>query len=593
MLSFKAATAPSAAARTCKRQKRLSHRSQLTFLDLVFDDYQVLNLAIVTMFDSLDDINKILEEDIGSDGNLNFDPIEDLDFLNDDLFTDPPPKLAPSSVSTPAFGSMGVSMTNRNSESSANATFDFKTRPSLANATFNFNSEPPLPKNGVSSFLQQHKQKQQSLIQRSMSTSAVRNHRASNGNNFASSSNATFDMKANNPVSSFLQRQNQLRDQRGHSALSKSYSTNSVRKRNFGTIDELQPNATFDEHEPLMSRNSVASFLKAKQSGPAISRSISTSLMKPSIQGFQQSEQTSHTLSAILSTHNLKKARMGPSEMYAGGNANFDSSMSSRSSTNPFMRTLSQSNSQAFASTKSSNPFIQQMGAKETKAMKSPLFVFERDNKEGSNHKGEEIEEPMDASLLHSSCKLYHDNLAVVESALGLDPSSVRRSIPTFCSRPSNSLWKRSGKEGKYCYPLNIALYFQSSLDIIRLLANSGPDVLAFNDGPDGAGSLAIAIACHSASWPVVQLLLAVNPRTASVADRHGNYPLHRILQTMPTEQTVTAIYEAYPEALVERNFHGKTPLDLAVHNVTCPEAVVNALQRKSYSRMERNAQHM
>lgn len=543
------------------------------------------------MFDGLDDINLILEEDVGSEGNLNFDPMEDLDFLNDDLFTDSAAKLAPSSVSTPSFGSSSFSMANRNSDSSANATFDFKNKPSLANSTFNFDSQPRLPRSGPGSFPRQRKQNPQSAVQRSASTSSVRNHRAFDGNNFASSSNATFESKASNPVASFLQRQNQLKEQRGHSALSKSYSTNSVRKRHFGTIDEHQPNATFDEQEPLMSRNSIASFLKAKQSGPALGRSVSTSLMKPNNQGFQQSEHTSHTLNAILSTHNLKKARMGPTEMNAGGNANFDIDLSSRSSTNPFLKTLSQSNSQALASSKSAHPFMQQLDRLQTKGMKSS-FVFERDNK-GSSRREEEIEGPMDAALLHSSCKLYHDNLAVVESALGLDPSSVRRSIPTLCSRPSNSLWKRSGKEGKYCYPLNIALYFQASLDILRLLANSGSDVLAFNDGPDGAGSLAIAIACHSASWPVVQLLLTVNPMSASVADRLGNYPLHRILQTMPTEQTVTAIYEAYPEALSKRNFHGKTPLDLAVHNVTCPEAVVNALQRRSYSRMERTAQHM
>ena len=545
------------------------------------------------MFDSLDDIKLILEEDMGSEGNMNFDPLEDLDFLNDDLFTDPVPKLAPSSVSTPSFGSSSFSLANRNSESSANATFDFKNKNSLANATFNFNGEfSRLPKSAAGPFSRQRKQNQETMLQRSMSTSSVRNNRAFDGNDFAPSSNATFETKTNNPVASFLQRQNQLKEQRGHSAMAKSYSTNSVRKRNFGTIDEHKPNATFDDHEPPMSRNSIASFLKAKQSGPAMGRSFSTSLIKPTSQVHQRSEQTSNTLNAILSTHNLKKPRMGSTEMNAGGNANFDVNMSSRSSTNPFMKTLSQGNSQALSSSKSSNPFMQQMGRLQTGTMKSS-FAFERDDNEGSNRREEDIEGPMDAALLHSSCKLYHDNLAVVESALGLDPSSVRRSIPTFCSRPSNSLWRRSGKEGKYCYPLNIALYFQASLDIIRVLANAGSDVLAFNDGPDGAGSLAIAIACHSASWPVVQLLLATNPMTASVADRLGNYPLHRILQTMPTEQTVTAIYEAYPEALSQRNFHGKTPLDLAVHNVTCPEAVVNALQRKSYSRMERNAQHL
>ncbi|GAX16747.1 hypothetical protein FisN_21Hh193 [Fistulifera solaris] len=545
------------------------------------------------MFDSLDDIKLILEEDMGSEGNLNFDPMEDLDFLNDDLFTDPAPKLAPSSVSTPSFGSSSFSMTSSIPESTANATFDFKTTSVNANATFSFNNEARLPKSGLGGLSRQRQQNSQSLVQRSMSTSSMRNHRSLAGNNFSSSSNATFETKSNNPVASFLQRQNLLKEQRGNASMAKSYSMNSVRKRNFGTIDEHKPNATFDDHEPLMSRNSIASFLKAKQSGPALGRSISTSLMKPTHQVLQQADHTSHTLNAILSTHNLKKARMGSTEMNGGGNANFDFDIGSRSSTNPFMKTLSQSNSQALSSSKSSNPFMQQMGRLQTKSMKS-AFVFERDNKEPSNQRGEEdIEGPMDEALLHSSCKLYHDNLAVVESALGLDPSAVRRSIPTFCSRQSNSLWKRSGKEGKYCYPLNIALYFQAPLDIIRLLANAGSDVLGFNDGPDGAGSLAIAISCHNASWPVVQLLLSVNHTTASVVDRLGNYPLHRILQSMPTEQTVTAIYEAYPEALTKRNFHGKTPLDLAVHNVTCPEAVVNALQRRSYSRMEREAQHM
>lgn len=201
------------------------------------------------------------------------------------------------------------------------------------------------------------------------------------------------------------------------------------------------------------------------------------------------------------------------------------------------------------------------------------------------------------ASLLHNSCKLYPDTLMVVESALQMDPQAIRRRIPTVCSATEkNSKQQRCRKRAateRFAFPINIALKCNASAEIIQLLAQAGPDVLAEQDGPDKASSLATALALEYDKG-IIQLLLKTNPACAETLDRHSNTPLHSLLrcQRIPLD-IVKLVYYAYPKALTTHNFHTQTPLDIAIRSSFCPEEVVNFLQSKTFSSLEEHATHM
>ena len=202
------------------------------------------------------------------------------------------------------------------------------------------------------------------------------------------------------------------------------------------------------------------------------------------------------------------------------------------------------------------------------------------------------IEAPsMDSdSLLHNSCKLYPETFGIVESALQLDPAAIRRRIPVVCNRMEDgdsSQRTSMRKQDTYHYPINIALTFGASLEIVKLLVKSGPDVLEKPDGPTKGGSLSIAIASN-AGLDVIDELVEGNRACASVADRHTNYPLHILARKRDvTVPMIARVHEAFPEALTKCNKNGATPLDIAIRFAGCPEHVLDFLQRLSFGRRE------
>jgi hypothetical protein len=199
------------------------------------------------------------------------------------------------------------------------------------------------------------------------------------------------------------------------------------------------------------------------------------------------------------------------------------------------------------------------------------------------------------ASLYLIAILVDPDTVAVVESAIAMDPEAVRRPIsivccmkgdgtdsvdraPTSASESKQQSRKQRAQE-RFHYPINIALKYNACYEIISLLAQSGPDVIALPDGPDRCTALATAIALERDAR-VIELLLTTNPEAAQVCDRQSNTPLHAAIRvSKPSPQVVEIVFRANPKALHEHNFHGETPLDMAVRNHSCSEAVIDFFQ--------------
>ena len=191
------------------------------------------------------------------------------------------------------------------------------------------------------------------------------------------------------------------------------------------------------------------------------------------------------------------------------------------------------------------------------------------------------------SSLLHQSCRLYPKTSAVVESALRIDPDSVRRAIPVKAEQGQS---KKS--QNVYGYPVNVALTHGGSVEVLKLLIEAGPDVLVQKDGTSGSGSLSIALS-SKCDITTVNMLVQANVECVKLADRRGNFPLHVAVNYGHPLQIVKRLYSIYPDALKMRNFHSETPLDIAQRSTRCAEEVMNFLQKAAFSKLENSAHHM
>ena len=183
----------------------------------------------------------------------------------------------------------------------------------------------------------------------------------------------------------------------------------------------------------------------------------------------------------------------------------------------------------------------------------------------------------MTDSLLHEACRLFPNSDTVVETALRVDPDAVRR--PQMFTR-DQAIDSHQKTNNSMCgYPINLALTHGANERVLRLLAQSGSDVLAFKDGINSSASLAIALSSKHCSLQTVNILLSANQRCAEIPDRRGNYPLHIAVSYGSSIDLVKRLYAVYPEAQGKMNFHSQTPLDIAIHSSRCPEEVTDFLR--------------
>lgn len=184
----------------------------------------------------------------------------------------------------------------------------------------------------------------------------------------------------------------------------------------------------------------------------------------------------------------------------------------------------------------------------------------------------------MTESLLHEACRLFPNSDTVVETALRVDPDAVRRSV-VFTGDQDGEKSHMTKNSSTYGFPINLALTHGACEKILKMLVQSGSDVLTLKDGTNCSASLGIALSSHTCSLATIDLLLLANKKCAQIADRRGNYPLHIAVSYGRSVDIVMRLYAAYPEAQGMRNFHSLTPLDIAIQSIRCPEEVMDFLR--------------
>ncbi len=137
-------------------------------------------------------------------------------------------------------------------------------------------------------------------------------------------------------------------------------------------------------------------------------------------------------------------------------------------------------------------------------------------------------------------------------------------------------------------YPIHIALAHSASLDVVGLLVRQNPELLIKGDGNNRV-PLSIAFS-RRASPDVLDLLLGMNPNAAALPDLRNNYPLHLACARGTggsgerfNLSLLKRLVEAYPAAVHERNFNGKTPLDLAQAGGLADDDAISYLQEMAY----------
>ena len=247
------------------------------------------------------------------------------------------------------------------------------------------------------------------------------------------------------------------------------------------------------------------------------------------------------------------------------------------------------------------------------------------------------------ASLLHNTCKLFPTSLSVIESAVQFDPEAIHTAIPTMCSTKhtpgtavshdfnKNTSHSRSPPSSTaairnfYSFPLNIALQYNASIDVIAFLLQLYPDVLTKIDGPNQTGSLSIALSainadeieeCTTATTQatrengnmgsladdtmgktggtridqLIRMFVMANPHCVKVVDRRQNTALHYLAKRQGCDiscESISMVYQLYPEALNMRNGLGHTPVQVAQRNPTVTDTLLDHWYEYSYREQE------
>ena len=184
--------------------------------------------------------------------------------------------------------------------------------------------------------------------------------------------------------------------------------------------------------------------------------------------------------------------------------------------------------------------------------------------------------------FLHEACRLFPTSDTVVETALRVDRHAIRRSV-VFTGQLEGDPLKKANRS-MYGYPINIALAHGANKKVLKLLAHSGTDVLAYKDGKNGGASLGTALSSKQCDLEVVDILLSANQRCAQIADRRGNYPLHIAVSYGSSLDIIQRLYAVYPQAQLMRNFHSQTPIDIAIQSTRCPEEVMDFLRSVAFN---------
>lgn len=205
----------------------------------------------------------------------------------------------------------------------------------------------------------------------------------------------------------------------------------------------------------------------------------------------------------------------------------------------------------------------------------------------------------MKSPLLHQTCRLFPRCAPVVESALEMEPQAATKRA----EKGNKSSYIVGDARVPYSLPMNILLHQNASPDVLRILAQAAPEALAMKDGRDECSSLGIALRLHGHSTrkqedekgdpanrsnaapkeTIPEQVLNANPAAAQLPDRRHNFPLHTAAYVGASFDLVHKLFFAFPEALLETNWSGETPLDICIRNGKCSDHSTAFLQEKTH----------
>jgi hypothetical protein len=150
-----------------------------------------------------------------------------------------------------------------------------------------------------------------------------------------------------------------------------------------------------------------------------------------------------------------------------------------------------------------------------------------------------------------------------LQDLLLLDPEAIRRPV-TVSGEP-------------YKYPLNLAIHYNATADVIRMLLEVDPTVTSLPDGAANQGSLHILLRQQRNRrdmLPLVDRFLLAHPTCTQMQDSHGCVPLHIAVYHRVELDIIRHLVIIYPEALRIQNRHQETPVALAMkvgsESLTC-----------------------
>jgi hypothetical protein len=188
---------------------------------------------------------------------------------------------------------------------------------------------------------------------------------------------------------------------------------------------------------------------------------------------------------------------------------------------------------------------------------------------------------------LHVLCCKTDVSVAEIQDAIARDPSApsrqatvpVRRKVynPVTCKLET----KRTCES--YKYPLNLAIRYKASLDVITTLLAAAPEVSDLADGPQQEKSLHIVLKHSPRDMKAVDTLLLHNPKPISPFDRIRNTVLHTACRYGASLSVIRHLIIMFPDALHTRNFHNESVAELAQrHSVMCTQEVASYIMQQT-----------
>jgi hypothetical protein len=198
--------------------------------------------------------------------------------------------------------------------------------------------------------------------------------------------------------------------------------------------------------------------------------------------------------------------------------------------------------------------------------------------------------------LLHQACHIFPTNPAVVCSALILDESNLykrARMSEQIYSNSGFNVLQKSRHQALSSLPLHIAIECRGSLDVLQSLTQAAPEIVAWKDGPNDCNAISALLYQRRFDLDILSMLIRLQSEALLVVDRLQNTSLHVACAQGAPLELVDKLYQAYPQALFQKNMLGLTPLQISQQSGLCSIEVNDFLNELSMYLLECNAHHL